>query len=118
MTAHRPRLTDYGMENVVLIIHLIVSAALVGIILLQRSEGGGIGVGGGGNMGAVAPRAQADILTKTTGWLAAIFIATSLALVVLANHRNSESLVDQLAAQPAPVEAPAAPAEPSVPLAQ
>ncbi|MGE3770879.1 MAG: preprotein translocase subunit SecG [Bdellovibrionales bacterium] len=110
------------MENVVLIIHLIIAVALVGLILLQRSEGGGL-VGGGGNMGAVAPRAQADVLTKTTGFLATCFIITSLLLVILANNRTESSLIDQMAAETpapaaeAPVE-PALPVVPAVPLAQ
>jgi preprotein translocase subunit SecG len=111
------------MENVVLVIHLIIAVALVGLILLQRSEGGGL-VGGGGNMSGVAPRAQADVLTKTTGILAACFMVTSLVLVVLANNRNESSLVEQLAAQPAaetsetPPAEPVAPTVPSVPVAE
>ena len=110
------------MENVVLIIHLIIAVALVGLILIQRSEGGGL-VGGGGNMGAAAPRAQADVLTKTTGVLAASFMVTSLLLVILANNQNEGSLVDKLAEQPAAatIETPAetVPAEaPAVPVAE
>jgi len=126
------------MFSVVLVIHLIVTVSLVGIILLQRSEGGGLGVGGSGNAGAMAPRAQADVLTKTTGILATIFILTSIALVILGTHGNENaSLVNQLsAATPAqtgdkapgdtpavpaaPASAPVstAPAAPSVPLAK
>lgn len=123
------------MFSVVLVIHLIVTVSLVGIILLQRSEGGGLGVGGSGNAGAMAPRAQADILTKTTGILAGIFILTSITLVILGAHGGENaSLVNQLtAATPAQTsggttEAPAAPADsapastapaaPAVPLAK
>lgn len=116
------------METVLLVIHLIIAVALVGLILLQRSEGGALGVGGSANMGAVAPRTQADALTKTTGWLAGAFIVTSLLLVILAGQgRAPASLVDQLAAEPgiateqtAPQKAPVTPTEPTpaVPLAQ
>lgn len=123
------------METVLLVVHIIIAVALIGLILLQKSEGGALGVGGSANMGAVAPRAQADALTKTTGWLAGAFIATSLLLVILAHGRaQPESLVDKLAAEPttslSAEEAPAAPesttttdqpqspATPAVPLAQ
>lgn len=117
------------METVLLVIHLIIAVALVGLILLQRSEGGALGVGGSANMGAVAPRAQADALTKTTGWLAGAFIVSSLLLVILAHGSAAPvSITDKLAAesaqtspaitdQQAPAE-PAAPAAPAVPLAQ
>lgn len=90
------------MFSVVLVIHLIITVSLVGIILLQRSEAGGLGsVGGGGNMGAMAPRAQADGVTKLTGYLAAGFIVTSLTLVILTTHGSNSSIVDQLN-QPTP----------------
>lgn len=119
------------METVLLVIHLIIAVALVCLILLQRSEGGALGVGGSANMGAVAPRAQADGLTRTTGWLAGAFIATSLLLVILAGGGKAPtSLADQLASQaPSPSEstpagqtAPLEPTKPesapAVPLAQ
>ena len=110
------------MYSVILVIHLIVTVSLVGIILLQRSEGGGLGVGGSGNMGAMAPRAQADVLTKTTGVLATLFIMSSISLVILGAHSGeNSSLVNQLAAPTPSTEAPAvpaAPAEPSVPLSK
>lgn len=120
------------METVLLVVHLIIAVALVGLILLQRSEGGALGVGGSANMGAVAPRAQADALTKTTGWLAGAFIATSLLLVVLAHGKAAPvSLADKLATEssaagetsPAAAEqqspvVPVEPTTPAVPLAQ
>lgn len=102
------------METVLLVIHIILAVSLVGIILLQRSEGGALGVGGSANMGAVAPRAQADALTKTTGWLAGAFIATSLLLVILAHGRATPvSLADQLAAEPVNQSETQVPASPS-----
>ena len=111
------------MFSVVLVIHLIVTVSLVGIILLQRSEGGGLGVGGSGNADAMAPRAQADILTKTTGFLAALFILTSLTLVILGTHGGENaSLVSRLSADTpsqtpdkAPGDAPVAPAKDAAP---
>ncbi len=105
------------MTTVVLVIHLILAIALVGIVLLQRSEGGALGMGGGGGMGGfMTGRATADLLTRTTGFLAAGFMATSLTLAILAsNERNVGSIIDQ----PAPVtQEPAQPGKPSVPLAK
>lgn len=74
------------MTAVVLVFHLIISVALVGIILVQRSEGGGLGIGGGqGGMGSLASvRGTASFLTRTTAILATIFIITSLTLAILA----------------------------------
>lgn len=111
------------MFSVIIVIHLIVAISLVGIILLQRSEGGGLGVSGGGNMGAQAPRGKADAITKTTGILAGLFIVTSLTLVIIMARGvgGTSSLVDQLSASTpaqnpggAPAEAPVVP-EPTSP---
>ncbi|MFC3225907.1 preprotein translocase subunit SecG [Marinibaculum pumilum] len=76
------------MITIVLILHLIFAVALIGVVLLQRSEGGalGIGGGGGGGGGLVSSRGAASFLTRTTGALAACFIATSLALAILAQQ--------------------------------
>jgi preprotein translocase subunit SecG len=72
------------MSAVLLVIHMMVAAALVGTILLQRSEGGALGIGGGG--GFMTGRSAGNALTKTTSVLAAMFFATSLALTLLASH--------------------------------
>jgi preprotein translocase subunit SecG len=72
------------MNAVLLVIHMMVAAALVGTILLQRSEGGALGIGGGG--GFMTGRSAGNALTKTTSVLAAMFFATSLALTLLASH--------------------------------
>ncbi len=89
------------MENVVLIIHLILALCLIGIVLLQRSEGGGLGIGGGG---AVTGRAAATALGKLTWIFAVAFIITSIVLTVLAAREStSGSVIDQLGG-----EAPAA----------
>ncbi len=106
------------MSTVVLVIHLILAIALVGIILLQRSEGGALGMGGGGGGmgGFMTGRGAADLLTRTTAVLAASFMATSMILAILASDvRTQGSILDK--PQPAPT-APAEPSEPSVPLAK
>jgi preprotein translocase subunit SecG len=80
------------MEAVVLVIHLIVALGIIAVVLLQRSEGGGLGVGGsGGGMGNFASqRATADALTRLTTWLGTAFVITSLTLAILATHRSAE----------------------------
>ncbi|SFJ05028.1 preprotein translocase subunit SecG [Jannaschia pohangensis] len=84
------------MENVILIIHLILSVGLIGVVLLQRSEGGGMGLGGGGG-GAVTGRQAATAMTKVTWVLAIAFLCTSVSLTVIA-ARNAAggSVVDLL----------------------
>ncbi|HEY5338383.1 MAG TPA: preprotein translocase subunit SecG [Rhizomicrobium sp.] len=76
------------MQSVLIIIQLIVSIGLVIVVLLQKSEGGALGMGGsGGGLGSLfSPRGAGDALTRTTAILAVIFFATSLALTVLALH--------------------------------
>jgi preprotein translocase subunit SecG len=96
------------MLNVVLVIHLFIALALVGVILLQRSEGGALGIGGGGVM---TGRAAGNLLTRTTAILAAGFFATSLGLALIANARSQPSSIMDTA----PVSAPAAPAIPAPP---
>lgn len=86
------------MENVVLIIHLLLALSLIGVVLLQRSEGGGLGMGGGG--GAVSGRAAATALGKITWILAAAFICTSIALTIIsARNSASSSVLDRLGNQ-------------------
>jgi preprotein translocase subunit SecG len=99
------------MENVVLTIHLILALALIGIVLLQRSEGGALGMGGGGT-GSMAARSQATGLTKLTWILAICFIITSLTLTILATRgTGAGSVVDGVATEDAApaAEAPASP---------
>lgn len=84
------------MQNVVLIIHLLLAVSLIGLVLLQRSEGGGLGVGGGGG-GAMSGRAAATALTKLTWVLAIAFICTSLGLTIIqAQKASGGSVLDQL----------------------
>lgn len=105
------------METIILVIHLIIAIALVAVILLQRSEGGALGMGGsggGGGGGFMSGRAAADVLTRTTGILATCFIITSIVLAILAgSHRESTSILDQT---PPPSSTPMAPSStPTVP---
>ncbi len=72
------------METVIIVIHLMVVLALVGVVLLQRSEGGGLGIGGGS--GFMTARGAANALTRTTAILAAAFFVTSLGLSLLARY--------------------------------
>ena len=83
------------MQNVVLIIHLLLAVTLIGLVLLQRSEGGGLGIGGGG--GAMTGRAAGSAMTKLTWVLAIAFISTSLSLTILQVQKSSgSSVLDQL----------------------
>jgi preprotein translocase subunit SecG len=93
------------MENVVLIVHLILALGLIGVVLLQRSEGGGLGLGGGGGGGLVSSRAAATALGKVTWALAVAFIITSLTLTIIAARKSANSSVlDQIG-----IDAPARP---------
>ncbi len=80
------------MQEVVLVIHLILALAIIGLVLLQRSEGGGLGIGGGtaGGLGGFATaHGTANALTKLTVICAILFFATSLTLGILANQKSS-----------------------------
>jgi preprotein translocase subunit SecG len=68
------------MSTVILILHIMIAAALIGVVLLQRSEGGALGMGGGGGGGFMTGRGAANFLTRATAALAAGFFATSLFL--------------------------------------
>jgi len=129
------------METVLLVIHLIIALGLIGVVLLQRSEGGALGIGGGGGGGGgslFTARGVGNALTRTTAWLAVGFFCTSIALTIIATHRGSGSVIDGVSApatsgQQAPAEGssgstggsvlpniapakPAAPAQPQVPV--
>ena len=88
------------MENVVLIVHLILALALIGVVLLQRSEGGGLGMGSsGGGGGMVSARGAATALGKVTWMLAIAFICTSLTLTIFAAQNSaSGSVLDRIGA--------------------
>jgi preprotein translocase subunit SecG len=108
------------MTTVLLILHLMIASALVGVVLLQRSEGGALGIGGGG--GFMTGRGAANFLTRVTAGLAAAFFATSMLLTLLATrYEQPRSIFDTPAAsvpasgQPANKAAPAPQAEPGQP---
>ncbi|MCH8168291.1 MAG: preprotein translocase subunit SecG [Proteobacteria bacterium] len=86
------------MQNVVLIIHLIIAMTLIGVVLLQRSEGGALGIGGGGG-GLVSQRGAATALSKITWVLAASFLCTSILLTILASG-GSGSILDRFLTDP------------------
>jgi preprotein translocase subunit SecG len=86
-----------------LVIHGLLALALVGVILIQKSEGGGL-TGGGSAGGLVSARGAANLLTRTTSVLAVLFIVSSLGLAWLAGHSNRPQTVDtSLARQGTPV---------------
>jgi preprotein translocase subunit SecG len=96
------------MENVVLTVHLILALCLIGVVLLQRSEGGGLGIGGGGG-GAASGRPAVTGLAKLTWAFAVAFIITSLTLTIFAaQNAAGTSVVDQFGGT-APAQAPVAP---------
>lgn len=103
------------METVLIVIHLMIVVALVGTVLLQRSEGGALGIGGGGGGGLMSSRGAASALTRATAILAAAFFATSIALTLL--HRQSVEAPSILEGVTGGETRPAAPGDqPAAPL--
>jgi preprotein translocase subunit SecG len=101
------------MATVLLVIHLMVAAALVFVVLLQKSEGGALGMGGGGAGGFLTGRGTANLLTRATAGLAAAFFATSISLTLIAKHSAPVGSVFDKASTSAPATGgPAAPAAP------
>ncbi len=103
------------MQTILLLIHLLLAIVLVIVVLLQRSEGGALGIGGGGagGGGLMTGRGAANLLTRSTAVIAALFIATSIGLAILA---GASSEGPRLIEEPAPVaDEPAEPAEPAAP---
>jgi preprotein translocase subunit SecG len=90
------------MITVILVVHLMLAIALTGVILVQKSEGGALGMGGGGGMsGFMTGRSAANLLTRTTAILAACFFATSIALALIASHERASTSVIDSSAPPA-----------------
>ncbi len=111
------------MQTLLFVAELIIAVALIGFVLLQRSEGGALGMGGGGGMGGLfTARGAADTLTRTTAILAFLFFVTCIALNILAlRGRDQTSILDSAPAAtsiPAKPAAPALPVGPSVPKPQ
>ena len=85
------------MEAVLITAYLIIVVALIAVILLQRSEGGGLGIGGGNAGGLMTIRGSANLLTRTTAILAALFFVTAIGLTVLTEvNRGSRSILDRV----------------------
>ncbi len=102
------------MTTVILVIHLVLTVFLIAVILLQKSEGGALGIGGNSMGGLMNARGAGNLLTKTTSLLALGFMITSLSLALLYSANDGGSIADQIgaeapAAQAAPAEAPSAP---------
>ena len=127
------------MQTVIIVVHLLIVLAMIGLVLLQKSEGGALGIGGGGG-GFMSSRGTGNLLTRATAFLAAAFFATSLILSILAGWgrqptsivRGGPTLPSPTAPGPAaptsgpsildqlrpPAPAPAAPAGPQAPRSQ
>ncbi len=109
------------MENVLIVAHLLIALALIGVVLLQRSEGGGLGIGGGGGGGGgmsgfLTGRCTAKLLTRTTAGLAAAFMATSILLSILSGGSDGSSITEGLPTTVPSSTLPEAPKGPSVPV--
>ncbi|NIE79881.1 preprotein translocase subunit SecG [Asaia sp. As-1742] len=98
------------MTTLLLVLNFLVTIALIGVILIQRSEGGGLGIGSSQGMGSfMTGRGTANLLTRTTSVLAGVFMVLCLLLAVLNRGASTNAGSDILAQPPAPT-APAAPA--------
>ncbi len=108
------------MQNVILVIHILACLAMIGLVLVQKSEGGGLGIGGGGSNSLMSGRGAAGAIVRTTIIIGGIFFATSLALTSIANRaNNNRSGIERALEDEAPITAPGEPADlfdPSVPL--
>ena len=92
----------FKMTAVILTVHVLIVLALIGVVLLQRSDGGALGLGGGSGGGFMTGRGAANALTRTTSLLAAAFFATSLILAIRAGTgEDAESVIDELTGQDA-----------------
>ena len=100
------------MIAVVLAIHLFIAIALIGAVLVQRSEGGGLGIGGGSLGGLMTTRGSANLMTRITAVLAACFMGTSVLLAIMAGGGESRSPIIDAPVQEAPVQPPPLPSAP------
>lgn len=118
------------MLHVLIVIHLIVTISLIGIVLIQKSEGGALGIGGGGGSGGgmggfMTGRETANLLTRTTAVLATCFMGLSLTIAVISNQGVEKgSILDsapaaiEMPAVDAPKAEPEKPKAPTAPVAQ
>jgi preprotein translocase subunit SecG len=85
------------MTTVILVVHLLIAIALIGVVLLQRSEGGALGIGSGGAGSLFTSRGAANVLTRTTAILAVAFFITSVTLTIIARKEHAPaSVFDQV----------------------
>ena len=107
------------MLYTILVIHLLIAIAMIAVILLQRSEGGALGIGGGGG-GLMSGRAAGNLLTRSTAILATLFFVTSLGLAIMGNPNAQKGSimegVDTVPAEQAPVSG--TPSAPSAPMSR
>lgn len=104
------------MMTFLLVIHILVCIALIAVVLMQRSEGGALGMGGGPS-GFMTARGAGDLLTRTTWILFAVFMVLSLGLTILGSHAKNDSGLHIDRIDPNALGKPAAPAAPTTPTA-
>jgi preprotein translocase subunit SecG len=98
------------MINTILVLHIIFTALLIGVVLIQKSEGGVLGMGGGAGGGFMGARGTANLLTRVTAVLACLFFITTISLALLLKGKSHpQSILDDLDSPPvaAPKAVPA-----------
>lgn len=107
------------MQTLLLFVELVIAILLIVFILLQRSEGGALGIGGGGGGGGMgglfSPRGAADTLTRTTAYLAVAFFVVCLALNILVSHSHRPASILDTAQKPVPAQKAPVQQGPAVP---
>jgi preprotein translocase subunit SecG len=108
------------MKEILLVVHVLTAVGIVGLVLLQQGKGADMGAafGGGASQTLFGARGSATFLSRTTGFLAAVFFATSLALAVVYSRQSAEtgrSITEQAAPAPVAPEVPTEPSAPAVP---
>ena len=102
------------MTTILLTLHILIAIGLVGVVLLQRNEGGGLGIGGSSSGGFMTARSTANLLTRTTAVLAACFFATSIGLAILAGAGSKQtSIVDEVVNSSPELPVPSSPQVPT-----
>jgi preprotein translocase subunit SecG len=108
------------MQNLILVIHIIACLAIIGLVLVQKSEGGGLGIGGGGGNSLMSGRGAAGAIVRTTIIIGGVFFMTSLALTSIANRSQAgKSAIERAIEETSPGATPSKPGDlfdPSVPL--
>lgn len=107
------------METLVTVVHILVALVLIGLVLIQDSKGGALGIGGGGSNSVLGAGGAQTLAAKATRWVAIVFALTSIGLSVMTAHKT-RSVVEGTSVQvpagtPTPAETPAATAVPALP---